>query len=120
MLHLEDLDISDNKIKNIDEYIGAFNLDISNNKLRNFTPTTASYLPVIREINLKGNHLGNLETKDIKSLFENTVEIEYKDAKGSQKSIKSNSSTGKRRKKSINLRPDKGYIIHFSNNLSPL
>ena len=113
MPHLEELDISDNKISEITEFLGVLNLDISNNKLRKFTKETASFLKTIKELNLKGNKLNDMETEDIKKLFTNSVEVEFKDSKESQKSIKSASSTGKKRKKSLITKENKDHIIHF-------
>ena len=78
MPHLEELDISDNKISEITEFLGVLNLDISNNKLRKFTKETASFLKTIKELNLKGNKLKDMETEDIKKLFTNSVEVEFK------------------------------------------
>ena len=42
---------------------------------------------------------GKVENNDIKNLFTSNVDVDYRDTKGSQRSIKTNSSTGKKNKK---------------------
>lgn len=103
MVNLNELDISSNYIKSIDNIMMLQSLDIRNNKLRHFNEKNAENVKSLKTLKLKGNKkLAPVDTTMVKKVIKNLQIFDLSEKIGSESSIDSdNTKTAGGSKKSI-------------------
>ena len=100
MVNLNELDISSNNIKSIDNIMMLQSLDIRNNKLRHFNEKNAEYVKSLKTLKMKGNKkLASVDTSMVKRIIKNLQMFDLSEKIGSETSIdSSNRNVGGSRK----------------------